>query len=411
MSIPTKNYGPEFLAALAADIPAPDGAPTMSSEHMRALREGHQIAAADEYFKARDWTQDSAANRNRFDAGFVRGWDARAALAAPAPQAADHSPDAGKKVGGDQAPAEGDDLDRDEAIRVWRRHCDKFSDALKKEPPSPVIDAMLEFARAHVQPKGTLTREEARRYCAAGFQEWLDDSVADGGATVFDILTSVHDAYSGFQAAGSYAPTPKGTPAGWVTLWAEIHRLRAAVQGPDGYATWQEAATAERVRRVAAEKTLAAVQAPAPAPVLPAGMVLVKAYSECGKYADDNPGLRADCARKLERGQPCEKCPTRAAQAPAVVAGDERQDIGGHIRAAANAKVAQQADDDTRRLDYLQKTQATISLVPDGRDGNGTRHAFMVGGWHCSVSRDVRASIDTAMGESQPPVQGKGGAA
>jgi len=51
-----------------------------------------------------------------------------------------------------------------------------------------------------------------------------------------------------------------------VTLWAEIHRLRAAVQGPDGYATWQEAATAERVRRVAAEKALAAAQAPAPAP-------------------------------------------------------------------------------------------------------------------------------------------------
>ena len=37
-------------------------------------------------------------------------------------------------------------------------------------------------------------------------------------------------------------------------LWAEIHRLRAAVQGPDGYATWQDAATAERVRRVKAEK-------------------------------------------------------------------------------------------------------------------------------------------------------------
>ena len=36
-------------------------------------------------------------------------------------------------------------------------------------------------------------------------------------------------------------------------LWAEIHRLRAAVQGPQGYATWQEAATAERVRRVKAE--------------------------------------------------------------------------------------------------------------------------------------------------------------
>ncbi|MGQ3051047.1 MAG: hypothetical protein ACT6S0_04620 [Roseateles sp.] len=44
-------------------------------------------------------------------------------------------------------------------------------------------------------------------------------------------------------------------------LWAEIHRLRAAVQGPDGYETWQQAAVAERVRRVAAEKTLASMSA------------------------------------------------------------------------------------------------------------------------------------------------------
>ena len=36
-------------------------------------------------------------------------------------------------------------------------------------------------------------------------------------------------------------------------LWAEIVRLQAAVAGPDGYASWQEAATAERVRRVKAE--------------------------------------------------------------------------------------------------------------------------------------------------------------
>lgn len=46
-----------------------------------------------------------------------------------------------------------------------------------------------------------------------------------------------------------------------VTLWAEIHRLRAAVQGPDGFETWQEAATAERVLRVAAEKELAELKA------------------------------------------------------------------------------------------------------------------------------------------------------
>lgn len=39
-------------------------------------------------------------------------------------------------------------------------------------------------------------------------------------------------------------------------LWAEIHRLRAAVQGPKGYATWRQAAMAERVRRVKAEAAL-----------------------------------------------------------------------------------------------------------------------------------------------------------
>lgn len=41
-----------------------------------------------------------------------------------------------------------------------------------------------------------------------------------------------------------------------VTLWAEIHRLRAAVRGPDGYESWQDAATAERVRRVAGMKVM-----------------------------------------------------------------------------------------------------------------------------------------------------------
>lgn len=45
-------------------------------------------------------------------------------------------------------------------------------------------------------------------------------------------------------------------------LWAEIHRLRAAVQGPDGFATWQDAAVAERVRRVRAERAIADLQMP-----------------------------------------------------------------------------------------------------------------------------------------------------
>jgi len=41
-----------------------------------------------------------------------------------------------------------------------------------------------------------------------------------------------------------------------VRLWAEIHRLRAAVQGPDGHPSWQAAATAERMRRVRAGNAL-----------------------------------------------------------------------------------------------------------------------------------------------------------
>ena len=37
-------------------------------------------------------------------------------------------------------------------------------------------------------------------------------------------------------------------------LWAEIHTLRAAVAGPQGYASWQDAATDERLRRMDAER-------------------------------------------------------------------------------------------------------------------------------------------------------------
>lgn len=38
------------------------------------------------------------------------------------------------------------------------------------------------------------------------------------------------------------------------TLWAEIFRLRAQVEGPEGFKTWQDAAVHERLQRVKAEK-------------------------------------------------------------------------------------------------------------------------------------------------------------
>lgn len=40
-------------------------------------------------------------------------------------------------------------------------------------------------------------------------------------------------------------------------LWAEIHRLRADAQGPQGYRTWKEAATVERALRIKAEQSQA----------------------------------------------------------------------------------------------------------------------------------------------------------
>lgn len=42
-------------------------------------------------------------------------------------------------------------------------------------------------------------------------------------------------------------------------LWAEIHRLRAELQGPEGYSSWKDAAVAERRRRVELQHKLAEI--------------------------------------------------------------------------------------------------------------------------------------------------------
>jgi hypothetical protein len=71
-------------------------------------------------------------------------------------------------------------------------------------------------------------------------------------------------------------------------LWAEIARLQAAVAGPDGYASWQEAATAERVRRVAAERRLAEVEA-----TIPRNAIMV-AQDEALRHRADHSYLPQD---------------------------------------------------------------------------------------------------------------------
>lgn len=50
------------------------------------------------------------------------------------------------------------------------------------------------------------------------------------------------------------APAGQGAEDNPVDLWARIHRLEAEAKGPEGFATWRDAAVAERVRRVKAEK-------------------------------------------------------------------------------------------------------------------------------------------------------------
>lgn len=52
--------------------------------------------------------------------------------------------------------------------------------------------------------------------------------------------------------------SPDATPD---ELWAEIHRLCELVNGPKGFATWYDAALAERLVRVQLESELAQVRA------------------------------------------------------------------------------------------------------------------------------------------------------
>lgn len=56
--------------------------------------------------------------------------------------------------------------------------------------------------------------------------------------------------WQGFTAGQDSVPVADGD------VWAELITLREAVKGPTGYSSWQDAATAERLRRVVAEREL-----------------------------------------------------------------------------------------------------------------------------------------------------------
>jgi hypothetical protein len=89
-------------------------------------------------------------------------------------------------------------------------------------------------------------------------QRMIEDGVRRGPASRED-AKAVADWRGRFWKKAE--PAQPATQAGAGEMdsehWAELFRLRNAVKGPDGYATWQDAATAERIRRVKAERALA----------------------------------------------------------------------------------------------------------------------------------------------------------
>ena len=137
------------------------------------------------------------------------------------------------------------DIPSNAASKVKARHLASLRDALAKAPPQ---------AEA-VPQKPKLVGWRTSDY----LMETSDKDKADNWAVHNEILPIFEgDPYTKLVAAPQQAEAvpssdlspDEGDP---VTLWAEIWRLREAVKGPDGYATWQDAATAERIRRVRAE--------------------------------------------------------------------------------------------------------------------------------------------------------------
>lgn len=83
-------------------------------------------------------------------------------------------------------------------------------------------------------------------------------------------------------------PSPAESAEGAMTVdeWAELYRLREDAKGPDGFGTWKDAAVAERVRRVEAERALASA---APSGVSDAMVRAAQDAYTARRYANADP--------------------------------------------------------------------------------------------------------------------------
>ena len=74
------------------------------------------------------------------------------------------------------------------------------------------------------------------RYIDRAFNEWLDDSVADGGATVWDLVSDVHSAWAAWTAHPHYAAPAapqQAEPVAWMAFGgALVHAVTRNAMDP-----------------------------------------------------------------------------------------------------------------------------------------------------------------------------------
>ncbi|MBO1012294.1 hypothetical protein IPU70_01940 [Achromobacter sp. SD115] len=246
-----------------------------------AIQEGERVAAADEYFKARTWIMDTSDNRRIFEAGFDRAYALLSKLRAPV------ADEAALQVWADRFPE----------ISDMGRLRDAWHDARSS---APVADERAAF-NAWWEVGGTRAKLEswnawqARAALASApvADDWKtqDETLADRLDRMAFAKPTGSQAQSDLLAAATiwrkHVSRPTSAPVaderavdprdilgdtGHAEVDRLIGRLTSAdpdfddctdaaallrrlvleeIKGPEGHATWKDAAVAERVTRVA----------------------------------------------------------------------------------------------------------------------------------------------------------------
>ena len=126
------------------------------------------------------------------------------------------------------APAPAPEIDRDEAIKIWHKHCAPFRSELGHHPPSCVISAMIEFARPVAAAPAPAPRSKADRVHA----------IVDAGP--YPGMSAAFDAHMGAECWTD--PAYRQDAATWAAAW------KAAVRATAAPAPHPDTADAERYR-------------------------------------------------------------------------------------------------------------------------------------------------------------------